>query len=239
MKYFFFFFILLSVSLFVVGQSVFKNPGISASETFEITDYIDDTVGYVTAKIDISLKERNNNKYYSIDVEEGGIYSNKIEANYNDLTTIFEKRTDLRSNTVVEDYENPENKIVHFYNKEKGINKNFNNTDRNIYSRYAFFFSFRGFPFDVGKSVTFESYMFEYGDALTMKVTNVSKQFVTVKAGTYECYKLELSVAGWRSLFASDKFYLYFAVTGSHPFIKYEEKESNGIWNANELVKIN
>lgn len=238
MGYSIFSFALLLLATVAPEQAVFKNPGISGSEAFEITDYIDDTVGYVTAKINISVKERDREKYYYIDVDEGGIYANKIEVNYNDLTTISEKRIDLRTNAVIEYYGNIGDTAVHFFNKEKSIDKDFHDLNRNIYSRYAYFFSFRGFPFALGKSVTFESYMFEYGDALTMKVTNVSMQTVIVKAGTFECYKLELYAAGWRSLFTSDKFYLYFAVAGSHPFIKYEEKEGNGRWNTNELIKI-
>lgn len=71
-----------------------------------------------------------------------------------------------------------------------------------------------------------------------MNVTKVSKQLVTVKAGTFECYKLELNVSSWQSIFDSEKFYLYFSVAGSHPFIKYEEKEKNGRWNSNELIRI-
>jgi hypothetical protein len=81
--------------------------------------------------------------------------------------------------------------------------------------------------------------MYEYGDALSMKVKALSKQTVIVRAGTFECYKLELSVAGWLSLFAPYKSYLYFTVGGTHQFIKYEERNDNGGWNTDELIKVN
>lgn len=126
-------FTLIFISIVTFGQPVFRNPGIPASESFEITDYINGKIGFVTAKINISLKERNGQKYYSITANEGNIYLNEMEINYYDLTTISEKRIDLRTNSIVEHYTNPGNNIIHFFNKEKNINKNFYNKDRNIY----------------------------------------------------------------------------------------------------------
>lgn len=234
-----FLFLLLLVALTNNGQPVFKNPGISDHELFVIKDFIDNSTGYVDTKIEITLKERNNQKYYTIHVEEGTIFLNEIEVNYNDLTTISEKRIDKRTNSIEEYFENRGNGVIHFFNKEKGIDKLYNNTDKNIYSRYAYFISFRGFPFESSKSETFSTYMYEYGDALSMKVTILSKEKVSVKAGTFECYKMELSVAGWLSLFAPYKSYLYFTVDGTHQFIKYEEKSDNGGWNVDELIKVN
>jgi hypothetical protein len=239
MKFLFYPLILLLSPTIEIGQPVFKNPGISESESFEIYDYLDNRLGYVNSIVNISLKESNGQKYYNILVNEGNLFSNEIEVNYNDLTTISEKRIDLRNDSVIESYTNNGKGVIHFYNKEKGIDINLINPDKNIYSRYAYFFSFRGFPFEVGKSVTFNSYMFEYGDALPMKLKNLSKQTITVKKGTFECYKLELSVSGWQSIFTSYKSYLYFSIADTHQFIKYEERDENGVWNADELMKTN
>jgi hypothetical protein len=226
---------LISLSRLLSGQPVFKNPGIPASEYFEISDYLDDKIGFVTAKFTITLKERDGKKYYFIQVNEGNFFLNTIEANYFDLTTITEKRTDIRTNSLVESYINKGNGIIHFYNKENKIDDDFHNGDKNIYSRNAFFFYFRGFPFGIGNSVKFESYMSEYGNALTLKLTHVSIEKVTVKAGIFECNKLELSVAGWQSLFAPNKFYLYFSAERPYQFVKYAEKGKDGTWKSNEL----
>jgi hypothetical protein len=229
---------LLLVTLATTGQPVFRNPGIPATESFEITDFIDNTIGFVTSRIDISLQERNGQKYYHIHVAEGDLYLNDIDVKYDDLTTITEKRINKKNNSIEELYENLGNGKIHFFNKEKGIDKVFENSDQNIYSRYAYFISFRGFPFEKSESVRFSTYMFEYGDALSMKVTVLSKEKVVVKAGIFECYKLELAVAGWISLIAPFKSYLYFTVDGTHRFIKYQEKSDNGGWNNDELIKI-
>jgi hypothetical protein len=238
MKPVLFSFALLILTLATKGQPVFKNPGIPDSESFEITDFIDNTIGFVTSKIDISLQERNGQKSYHIHVEEGNLFLNDIDVNYYDLTTITEKRINKKDGSVEELYENLGNGIIHFYNKEKGIDKKFENRDKNIYSRYAYFISFRGFPFERTESVRFSTYMFEYGDALPMKVTVTSKQMISTKVGIFECYKLELSVAGWLSLFAPFKSYLYFTVDGTHRFVRYQEKADNGGWNNDELIKI-
>ena len=80
--------------------------------------------------------------------------------------------------------------------------------------------------------------MYEYGNALNMKVENVLKTRITVKAGTFECYQLKLSVTGWQSIFARDKYYFYFRVEKPHHFVKYEEKGDDGKWYTNELISI-
>ena len=77
-----------------------------------------------------------------------------------------------------------------------------------------------------------------YGDVLTMKLKNITKEQVKVPAGTFDCYVLELSVGGWQSVFARDKYYLYFSVTSPHIFVKYNENV-NGTWRADELVSHN
>jgi hypothetical protein len=229
--------ILFACNTIVGSSQVFKNPGIADKESFEIIDFIDNKIGFVTTTVDINLFDRNGKMGYKIDVNEGGLFRDEIEINSSDLTTITEKRTDLHSNNLVELFSNTGSNVIHFVNSEKKINKNFYDKDKNIYSRYAYFIAFRGFPFKVGTCVAFRTYMFEYGSALTMKLTNTAIKKVTVKAGTFDCYKLELEVVGWQSLFVSGKFYFYYAVEKPHIFVKYEEYD-DGKWNANELLRI-
>jgi hypothetical protein len=219
----------------ILSQPVFKNPGLPQSESYEINEHFDNKVGYITTKINIDLVEKNNSKYYTIHVNEGNLFTNNIEVNYSDLTTISEKRTNLMTNQLEQYFIKTDNN-VQFYSSEKKVKKNFQTNETNIYSPLAFFISCRGFPFEIGKSVTFKSYMYEYGDVLTMKLTNTAKETVKVKAGTYECYVLELAVGGWQSFFAPDKYYLYFNVASPHNFIQYKEK-LDGIWYADELTK--
>jgi hypothetical protein len=229
----------LSVILFnelhILSQPVFKNPGLPVSETYEILEHFNNKVGYITTKINIELKESSNSKYYLIHVIEGNLFANEIEVKYSDLTTVSEKRTNLLTNKV-EQYFIKTDDSVHFYSSEKDVKRDIKTNETNFYSPLAYFISCRGFPFEIGKSITIKSYMYEYGDVLTMKLTNISKEMVKVKAGTFDCYVLELSVGGWQSLFAPDKYYLYFSVESPHMFIQYKEK-LDGNWYADELTK--
>ena len=199
----------LTAEIQIFAQPVFKNPGIPEHESFILHEYLDPDIGYVTSKIEINLKERDHLKYYEIEVHEGGYYLNRIEVRYDDLTTISEKRYDLKTNTLVHSY-SKKGDTVYFFVREKGINRKIITDDNNIYSSLAYFVSFRGFPFETGRSVTFKTYMYMYGDVLTMKLKNITKEQVKVPAGTFDCYVLELSVGGWQSVFARDKYYLYF-----------------------------
>jgi hypothetical protein len=230
-----FFLCLICSHILCQAQPVFRNPGLPDSESFEIYELVDPTIGRVITKINVTTNGQNHSKFYAVDVNEGGLFANEIEIRYDDLTTISEKRTDLGTGKIIQSYKKTGD-TVHFYNAEKGINKIFITSESNIYSPLAYYFSFRGFPFEVGKSVSFKSYMYQYGGVLTMNLSNTSKQTVTVKAGTFECYVLELSVGGWQSLFTSDKYYLYFTVADPHIFVKYEEK-INGSWIADELMR--
>ena len=227
---------LLGGRVLILAQPVFTNPGIPDSESFEIDEQVDPTIGRVHTKINVTQGEQNDTKFYSIEVNEGNFFKNEIKIKYSDLTTISEKRTDLKTGKIIQSYEK-RGDTVRFFNAEKEVDKAFVTKETNIYSPLAFYFSFRGFPFEEeGKQVSFKSYIYEYGDVLTMNLVNSSKKTVTVKVGTFECYVLELSVGGWQSLFAPDTYYLYFTVTKPHIFVKYEEK-INGTWSTDELLR--
>jgi hypothetical protein len=218
------------------AQPVLNNPNIPVQEYFEVSDRLDKGIGYVTAKIKISMREENGQRFYYVRSREGDHFDNEMKLRHDDLTTIFEKRIDLRSNSATEAFQDLCNGIIYFFNKDNKIDKQFKKTDDNLYTRYSFFISLRGFPFSLKKEVRFKTYIGEYGDALTMRVINLGKEKISVKAGTFNCHKLELSIAGWQSVFAGDKFYFYFNESEPHQFIRYDEKDKDGRWYSNELL---
>lgn len=234
MKPILFFTLFFSITVYSFPQPVFKNPGIPDNESFTIHEYLDTNTGYITSRVNVSLVQQDNKKYYLIRVNEGDLFINEIKVNYSDLTTISEKRFDVKTKKAIQ-YFIRTNDSVRFYNKEKDVYKYIRTDETNIYSPLAYYFSFRGFPFGIGNSVSFKTYMYAYGGVLTMKLKNVAIKKVTVKTDTYDCYVLELSVGGWQSVFAPDKYYFYFSVKPPHIFVQYEEKV-DGKWRADEIT---
>lgn len=220
-------------------QPVFSNPGITDQENIEITDFIDQKTGYVTTRISIKRVTEHGDKFYLLQANEGDLFLTESVLKYSDLTTVREKRTDLLTKRVIESFELADDGTVHFFNLEKKIDKTYHVSDRNIYTRYSYIISFRGFPFHKNSPVQFKSYIAEYGDALTMKLRKVSVKKVTVKAGTFECYRLALSVSGWQSIFAPGTYYFYYTVDEPHYFVKYEELGDDKRWYPNELINMN
>ena len=214
---------------------VLRNPGLPVREAFVIHEYLDAKTGYVTSTIHIELKGDNDSKYYAIVVDEGGLYRNEINVNYADLTTISEKRIDLKDNKVVQSFEKKGDQ-VHFFNAEKSLDKTYTTNETNIYSPLAYLVAFRGFPFKEGNRVSFKTYMYAYGGVLSMNLEQIGVKTVSVKAGTFTCNVLALSVGGWQSLFAPEKYYFYYSVDYPYPFVKFEDME-DGKLMADELVR--
>jgi hypothetical protein len=201
----------------------------------EIRDRLDTRRGYVKAVVTVSRRQDSSGPYYAVTSREGDDYANEIRLNYGDLTSTFEKRTDLRSGSAIELYERIDSNHVRFVNSEKKIDRQFSISDSNIYTRFAYFLSFAGFPFGTKADVSFKTYMSEYGDALTMRLHNLGQTRITVPAGSFNCYKLELSVSGWQAMFARGRFYLYFDAALPHHFVRYDEKDGDR-WYSNELI---
>ncbi len=228
---------LLGLRLYGQDEPVLKNFGLPAAESFEISEVVDPVIGRVDTKVDVKLTEKNGSRFYLIHIVEGDFFSNEIWLKYNDLTTVSEKRTDLKTGKVIQSY-SISHDTIHFFSAAKKIDKKIISHETNIYSPLAFYYSFRGFPFGANNNVSFHSYIYQYGGPLTMDVLCTGEKSITVKAGTYNCYELVLSVGGWQSFFATDKYYLYFSVAPPHIFVKYAEM-IDGKWSTDELIKYN
>jgi hypothetical protein len=226
----------LAVCQVVPAQTpVFSNPGLPARFTMEIRDRLDATHGYVKAVVSVVQKRDSSGEFYAVTCREGDAYANEIRLAHVGLTTISEERTDLRTGSLIERYQHRDHEWVHFTNTEKKIDRDFAIADDNVYSRYAYFVSFMGFPFESRGDVRFRTFMFEYGNALPMRLRNLGRCRVTVPAGGFDCYKLRLTVGGWQSMFSHDAWYLYFDIKPPHHFVRYDELD-NGRWYSNELV---
>lgn len=226
---------LLLMACVWADRPVLKNPGIPAKEKMTAWDYINKKEGFVKADINIELRTVKGKKYYYIESVEGKYFRNCMTLNYETLAPVEEKRYDNRTGKLIEALKIDKDKL-HFYHAAKGIDMYVDNPDQNTYSRYSYFFSLRGFPFETAKEVRFISYMFEYGNALELRATNLGKVKVKAKIGEMECWKLEVAVSGWQAPFAPDKYYLYFTVKAPYYFVKFDQKVEDGQWLSNELM---
>lgn len=229
---------LVLISTACADQPVFKNPGLPEKIKMTAWDYVNKKEGFVKADISATVREVSGKKYFYIESTEGKYFKNCMTLNYETLTPVEEQRFDLRAGKLIESIKITDN-TVHFFHAGKNIDMNVNTNERNIYSRYSYFFSMCGFPFETAKEVHYLSYMFEYGNALELRATNLGKVRIKVKAGTFDCYKLEVAVGGWQAPFAPDKYFLYFTVAQPHYFVKFDQKVEDGKWLSNELMSYN
>ena len=140
--------IVLYIAVSTAGaQPVFRNPGIPENESFTIHEYMNDKTGYIFSQIQVTLENKEHPAYYIIHANEGGLFTNDIKIRYDDLTTVSEKRTDLKTNLVIQYYVKSGDS-VHFYVETKKLHRDIETDETNIYSPLAYFFTFRGFPLE-------------------------------------------------------------------------------------------
>jgi len=228
-------FLILLMVFCLADEAVLHNDGFPERAEFLIKDYINKDVGFVTAAISVRTVTRDGRKYYQMESVEGKYFRNTAILNYEDFTTVEEKRYDEKGEVIESYIRQPDGKIK-FFHKDKKINLN-STAGNNVYSRYAFLTSLSGYPFEQKDKVAMNVYMFEYGNSLLLRAAYQGKEKIKVPAGEFLCYKLELAVDGIQGLFAPDKYYLYYTVAAPHHFVRFDQKV-DGQWLSNELIKI-
>ncbi len=63
----------------------------------------------------------------------------------------------------------------------------------------------------------------------------LGEESVTVPAGTFDCYKLELAASGGLIKYFTTKYYLWYAKASPHHFVKYQDKDRETV---TELMEI-
>jgi len=121
---------------------------------------------------------------------------------------------------------------VHFTFPEK--EKTVNLSGENYYDLSTLALVFRTFPFGQGEKVDFQVVMDgARGSPLgtfNMYVQETGREQVTVPAGVYDCYKLEMGVGGFAGVFARGyRYYFWYTAQEPHFLVRYEEKKERGI----------
>ena len=115
-----------------------------------------------------------------------------------------------------------------------GKKKTVNLSGKNYYDLHTLALVFRTFPFGQEEKVDFQVVM--DGDrggpvgTFSMFVQEITREQVTVPAGVYDCYKLEMGVGGVAGIFArSYRYYFWYTAEEPHFLVRYEEKKERGI----------
>lgn len=124
------------------------------------------------------------------------------------------------------------NGSVHF--TFPGKKKRINLQGDDYYDLSTLVLVFRTFPFGRGGKVDFRVVMDgSQGSPLgtfSMYVQEVGREQVTVPAGEYDCYKLEMGVGELAGIFArSYKYYFWYTAQEPHFLVRYEAKKERGV----------
>lgn len=114
---------------------------------------------------------------------------------------------------------------------EQGIQKKVSLSGE-YYDFHTLSFLFRAYPFGSKKKVNFRLVMGGSGGSpistFVMYLQEIKREEVTVPAGTFDCYKLEMGVGGMAGIFAAKyRYYFWYPVTEPRFLIKYESADGD------------
>lgn len=96
------------------------------------------------------------------------------------------------------------------------------------YDMFTLFYVLRGFPYEREKRVEFPLVMSK-PHIVKVSLEVVSKENITVRAGTFLCYKLRMKPAGIFGYFYRKSWYFWFTVEKPHHFVKHLSPEGEVI----------
>jgi AcrR family transcriptional regulator len=120
---------------------------------------------------------------------------------------------------------------VQFDLKEEGSRRRVNLSGE-YYDFYTLAFLLRAYPFDHKEKVTFRLVMDGSSgspqNAVAMCLQEIKREEVTVPAGTFDCFKLEMGIGGMAGIFAAKyRYYFWYPVTEPRFLIKYESADGD------------
>lgn len=110
----------------------------------------------------------------------------------------------------------------------------------NYYDLSMLNYLFQAYPFGRKERIQFNAVMDGRGGSpvgsFPMYVVEMGRERINVPAGNYDCYKLEMGIAGMAGVFAAKyKFYFWYTVNEPHILVKYEDEQGR----LSELIEIN
>ncbi len=192
------------------------------------------------------IQDKDGRQVYEITIDSGEIKQAKYIIGKSDLRLISAHvlRTNYRGKSEVTiEVKGERQHLIYSLNDKRG-GKNIEQGE-NSYNGMILPFSLRGFPFGKEKKVKlkitppFKPWMPIWAWKMWksyVKLKGVEK--VTVPAGTFDCYKLEVAASSMFIRPFTSKYYLWFTKEPPHQFVKYQDKDGDSVTELMEIRSV-
>jgi len=238
-----FWLLLVTISLSVEAfGSVFSDPGIPDGEQI-VWRAIRPNRGPRLSTVTWCIKDRDGKPVYEITVDSGERKQGKYIIDKSDLRLIWVnvvEQTDEGESEVTIEAIGDHQYLVHNFKNKRKEEKRENYPDG--YNGICLVFSLRGFPFGKQKEVNlrltpaFYPGMPLWAWRMWKSYTRfLGEEKVTVPAGTFDCYKLEVAASGGIIKRLTSIYYFWYTKDPPHRFVKFQDKDEE---NITELMEI-
>ena len=226
-----------------VSCSVLKDPGIPDGEqiVWRVTREKDD--GILFGTITWHIKDRDGKPVYEITEDGGERKQGKYVIDRSDLRLIWAhviRETDEGKSEATIEVRGNRQYLVHNHgnkSKDKRIDH-----EPEGYNGMSLGFSLRGFPFESQTEVKLKltppfrpGIPFWAWKMWKSYIKLLGEEKVTVPAGTFDCYKLEVAASGGLIRRFTSEYYFWFTKEPPHRFVKYQDDDGKAV---TELMEI-
>lgn len=235
--------IILFIPIFSAISSVFIDPGIPNGEQVVWRWTNNEEKVQILSILTWNVKNRNGMPVYEINLNSGTRKEAQYVIDKSDLRLVYAKVSedfeDGRYNLTID----VKNSCQYLVNDFKGKHKS-KDIDycEDGYNGIILPFSLRGYPF--GKKSSVEMHITPpYKPNVPLWAWKMWKAYakylgeekVTVPAGAFDCYKLELGASGGLIKRFTSEYYFWFENKPPYRFVKYQDKDGK---NVTELMEI-
>jgi hypothetical protein len=223
-------------------SSVLKDPGIADGEQI-IWRGITPDGREILSTVTWHVKERDGKPIYEIITDSGEIKQGKYILEKSDLQLVWlhisEDMGEGISDVVI-DVKGDKQYLTYNFKGKREERDTKHHADG--YNGLILGFCLRGFPFgkqeEVKMRITppFGPNMPGWAWKMWKAYAKVvGEEKVTVTAGTFDCYKLEIAASGGLIRLFTSEYYFWFAKESPHCFVKYQDKDGKSM---TELIEI-
>jgi len=238
-----FWFLLIAISLGVEASgSVFSDPCIPDGEQI-VWRSIRPNRGPMLSTVTWHIKARDGNPVYEITTDSGDRKQGKYIVGKSDLRLVWvnvvEQTEEGESEVTIQAIGDHQYLVHDFKNKRKEEKRE---TYPDGYNGICLVFSLRGFPFGKQQEVNLRLTPAFY-PGIPLWAWRMWKSYarflgeekVTVPAGTFDCYKLEVAASGGIIKRFTSKYYFWYTKEPPYRFVKFQDKDAE---NVTELMEV-